>query len=695
MIRRLILLVALLAPLRSFAADAPDPLTILADQTEVAPNGDLILTGSRPGIQTDAILLRGEEARYNPKTRIATIRGQAELTYGARRLLADTITYNLNTGAFTVENLRLGEAPLHLSAASATGNQQEITFTDARVTYREPSLFAPTLRADEIVYAPGAKLTARRAQLGVGPALPFSLRRFEHHLDQPLLSYLTVGAGYRASLGLHGELGVHVPLAPGLELGANLAYFTQRGLMFGPSGRYRSPTDPDALQGYFRSGFINDHGDKLTDVLNRPVPEERAYIEWVHRQRVNEDLTIVAQVNYWKDSAILRDFRPQSFFPVQEPDSFLESVYSGQNYFVSFFTRVQLNKFQRVQERLPELRFDLLPVALGHGIYQRFNASAVRLRDDPPLGGPELRSDRLDAYYALSRPITPREWLSITPIAGGRVTHYANIEGTSTGRERYTRVLGELGVDAELHASGVYAYRNERWKIDGLRHLVTPRLSYRYVPEGGRGRDHIPAIDRRTFSTYLPPLGLAARRHIDDLHALNVVRLGLDNTVQTRDPVYGSRDLFVFNAAADFRFDREPGERNLSEIHTQLAFMPAPWLQVDFYESFVPQDLTIREFNTAITVRDGDLWSLRFSNHFLRREIEEFVLDGSYRLNEAYEVGSRLHYDARKRRFVETSFLLRQNLVNTWMIDYVVGLYEGRRRETGFSFDVRVGLIGF
>ncbi|OYV02301.1 MAG: hypothetical protein CFE26_22260, partial [Verrucomicrobiales bacterium VVV1] len=149
------------------------------------------------------------------------------------------------------------------------------------------------------------------------------------------------------------------------------------------------------------------------------------------------------------------------------------------------------------------------------------------LRERPPAGiGPRLVSDRADAYYALTRPFTPREWLTVTPTAGTRVTHYANTTG-ATAPGGYTRVLGEVGVDAALRASATYAYKNPQWKIDGLRHLVTPRLSYRYIPQGDLGRRFIPAIDRREpLTSYLRPLGLGDQRSIDDLRATNTLRLG-------------------------------------------------------------------------------------------------------------------------------------------------------------------------
>jgi len=259
----------------------------------------------------------------------------------------------------------------------------------------------------------------------------------------------------------------------------------------------------------------------------------------------------------------------------------------------------------------------------------------------------------------------------------------------------YTRTLGEVGFDLALRTSGTFDYKNEQWKIDGLRHLLTPRLSYRYVPEGGHGRRYIPEIDRTVFNTYLPPLGLADTRNIDDLHAQNTLRLGLDNTIQTRDPVYGSRDLLVFNAAVDLNFKRQPGERDVSQVHTELAVTPARWLQLDLYESFTPQDLQLRQLNTGITLRDGDAWTLRFANHFLRHDTEEYAVEGNLRLNEIYEVLGRLHYDARTHLLVEQSYGVRQNLANTWRVEYALTLYDGPRRESKFGFKMQVELLRF
>ena len=234
-----------------------------------------------------------------------------------------------------------------------------------------------------------------------------------------------------------------------------------------------------------------------------------------------------------------------------------------------------------------------------------------------------------------------------------------------------------------------------RWRVDGLRHLLTPRLGYRWIPESTRGDGVIPRIDRESFATYLPPLGLAAARHVDDLRAAHTLRLSLDNTLQTRDAAQGSRDLLLANLAADVRLRRRPGERDLSELHAEIIANPAGWVQADLYQSVSPRTGTLREFNSGFTLRDGREWSVRFGNNFLRGELQDYTLHAHRRLDERLSALVRLQYDERRRRFNEQTYGVAHTLANTWIVTYSVSVFSGRRRESNFGFDVRVDAVRF
>ena len=689
--RRAALLLALAAAWPAFAAPAAPVATADNPTTFDQQTGELVLSGNARLTYED-IVLTADTIRYDRRTNLATATGHFILSSGPRRLVADEGTYNLADKTLKVRNLRLGQFPFYLTGETVEGTIDRLVVTNATIFFRENAAYAPSLHADRIIYERGRIASGHGLRLGLLGGRFLSLPQFEHDLTKDLVSYINGKVGYRRNLGALVELGAHVPIAPGLKAGADVGLYTARGIMAGPSGSYTLGTGDRTAHGALGSGYINDHGDRLADILGRPVPADRGYVTWWHRQQLGPRLSLNAQVNYWSDSEILRDFRPKEFFRVQQPDTFIEGAYTGDDLVVSLFTRLHPNRYHRVQERLPELTLDLLPSALPGGFVQRLHASLAVLEEDAYLTSPGLRSRRADAAYGLERTFAPTPWLAVTPVVGGRLTHYDQATG---GKDDYTRALGEIGFDAVLRASGRFDYQNPLWEIDGLRHLLEPRLSYRYAPEANDGRRWIPAIDRRVFATYLQPLSILDQRSVDDLDRTNTLRLSLGQVLQTRAAGYGSRDLVRLDVAADYRFSYRNGRRPLSDFHTALAITPASWLKFEVYERFTPQTSEQQELNYAVELSDQDWWSARLASHYLRGEYEEYALDYSRRVTEVFGVYGRWRYDTLRSRFNEQTYGVSQRLGQTWALRYEISFTEGRSRESNFGFNLEVDLLKF
>lgn len=700
MTRRL-LPVLFLASTTLLSAALPSLPEITASRTEITDAGTVFTGDAR--LTYDGALLVADSISYDPKTQLARAIGHVSLTRGTRRLLADELTYNLENRSYTAKDLRAGEDPVYMSGSAVEGSDDKIVIRDAVLTFAEPGLLSPSLKASSVTYIPGDSIKAEKARLGVGPVLPIPVPFYDQSVKDPLLSHATVRAGFNSNLGGFLELGLLAPLNRTVQLGGDLNVYTKRGVMFGPATSYKSSSADNTFRGSLRSGYISDDGDRGNDLRLNPIPQDRGYVSWEHYQTIGQHVTFLGQVNYWSDSDVIRDFREQDFLDVQTPDNFLEGYYTGDNYVVSAFTRFQPNSYHVVQRRLPEIRFDGLPVEAGSGIYHRVNASIASLEDNslPAFSDPV---NRVDTYYALTRPFGPREWLSVKPVAGARFTYYDRAMG---GRDDYSRVLGEIGFDADLQASSTYDYKNERWDIDGLRHLVKPYVSYRAIANADQGRAFIPPVDRTAFSTYLQPLGLGDRRDIDTLGKTNTLRLGIDNALQTRDATYGSRNLAELDVATDWRLDRASGQDHFSAIQSQLALTPANWLRFDVYTNITPGDLTLQEINTGVTFRDPGVWSVRIGTDYLQSDpaaafpaggvvgMQEYTVDLRYFLNEAYEVLAQLRYDSRASRFSQQSLGLRQNIRNLWFIDYVLTFREGDTRSGSTGFSVSVELAKF
>lgn len=664
------------------------------------------------------VVLYADEITYDHQKQIATARGNVVLIRGAQRLVTNELTYNLADRTYSADRFRVGEGDLLVEGGSASGTQENLSVLDASLTYGEPDPLSPVLRAKRVNYVEAedkkdSVVKVEGARLGIGSVPIIPLPTLSETPKNPTFTDVHARARYTGNLGAELSLAATAAFDENINLGADLGIFTKRGVLFGPIGDYDS-VDADGLgaRGEFRTGYIQDQGSPGLDMRGDAIREDRGYVEWKHQQVVAPSVTLSGQVYYWSDSYATRDFRPDGYHDLQTPDTWFEAQKVGDNFVVSLATRVQVNDYALVQERLPELRFDGLPVELGGGFYHRINAGVAALHEDDPITGTSIRSDRADLYYGVNRPFSPREWMSVTPTAGARVTHYARTNPGS-GQGDYTRVLGEVGFDSKLwETSGTWNYQNQRWGIDGLRHILTPTVAYRYSPSADVGQGYIPPIDDDVFNTYLRPLGLADRREVDRLPALNTVRLGLENTLQTRDKNHGSRDLAEFDLAIDQHLDADSaaddrlssnspaGSRSRSDLHSFLALNPAAWLRFDLYNRTTVQTGKMQELNTGLTLRDADVWNFRLGTHYLEdpvgaRQIQEYTAAYGLRLNEIYSLVARLSLDSRTGDFTEQSITIGQRLSRFWTVYYEIVAYDGPRREDDFGISVSLEARSF
>ena len=226
--------------------------------------------------------------------------------------------------------------------------------------------------------------------------------------------------------------------------------------------------------------------------------------------------------------------------------------------------------------------------------------SAVSLLERPPGGGPHLATTGSTPSTAFRGRIAPTDWFTFTP---GRRRPHHRLPATRRAPPRgggYVRALGELGFDSVLRASGTFDYRNPVWDIDGLRHLVTPVLSYRYIPEADKGRQYIPEIDRQSFST-VPAAPGAGRPPLHRPAAGDQHRCASGWTTSCRPgtPGYGSRDLVDFNVADDLNFHRSAYEPDFSDLHTHLSLTPATVDRSLHRRRSSRSGLRLREFNSG------------------------------------------------------------------------------------------------
>lgn len=672
---------------------------------EGEPPPELILTADAPlrgDLQTQETVARGnarlvwgewtltaDEIRLNQGTKMARASGHVVVSRLGFRMLADSVIYDLEQQHLEVFGFRFGQPPLHASGRHAAGTASKMVFEDVDLVYGDPGILAPRGSARKITLYEDEHLEAEGLRLAIGSIPVAAIAGIARPLEVPKLHWET-RTGYDHELGFQLGLGAYLPTTRGFWPGGSIDLFTSRGLLFGPGARYETALGGSELVGETDFAFIRDTGDRGTDTLGRPIEKDRWFWHGEHRQRSGDRWTLNGELNWWSDSAVYRDFRDNLFDRNHDPDNFLEASWNGPNYVLSAFTRFRPNDFQVVPERLPEVRFDLLPTPLGTtGALLEVRAGAAALVErSPDAADTDLHADRFDLYAGLSRTIKVGRGITFTPVAGGRLTHYTRVDHD---RADTTRWLGEIGFDARLRASRVRELKNALWGINGLRHVFEPRLEYRYVPSADKGRPFIPEIDRPAFLTQLQPLGLAHRRDIDALEEIHAVRLGLVNLLEARREDYGSRQLVRFDLAADLHLDAAAGARDLSDVQMELQLTPAEWLEWWFFMRVDAENPNLREFNTRLVLVDGDAWQLGIDGDFLQHDVGQVQLFGRYAVNEANEFFGAVRYDARENRFNEVQGGVARRLTQNWQLRFGVAVRSGPRRESdfGLKFDLR------
>ena len=314
----------------------------------------------------------------------------------------------------------------------------------------------------------------------------------------------------------------------------------------------------------------------------------------------------------------------------------------------------------------------------------------------------------------ISRPFTYKGIIDFTPVLGGRFTDYWDTLGAQNPGGT-SRAIGEFGFDADIKFSGTWDYRESA----PAHRLAAPpdhsdAFSYSYISTGDKLQTpRPPPIDRETFSTYLPILELGDMRAVDQIQAQNTIRVGLNNTLQTRDKTYGSSGFADVQCRGRYiRVQRSLVTQDFSDIFAELKATPARWLELRVEDSVSSNGLTQRARDATVTFKEGEVWSAGVGVGYLSNNYGSYYLPGlgsfpidgldTYhvearaRVNEVYEVFARGDYDYYSHLWVDQFYGFSQKVSNTWVIEYALVFSNGPNRGQGhFGLNATLNLIRF
>lgn len=450
--------------------------------------------------------------------------------------------------------------------------------------------------------------------------------------------------------------------------------------------------------------YLNDLDPQInrTGVPRGVVNEDRYKLEFKHRLELDlpDDAKWRLDANFSKlsDEHFLEDFEPREYRTNPAPDNTLGIYRTDEGSLLSLYTRFRINDFYRTDTRLPEVAYDRaraplfdLPIlhegSTSFGIIgEKATDSTRRAIIDPllklsagdpatkpllkqlsgfdrplaekilalPLGDPRreaIRTQLLDSSYArfqtyqeLSMPLTLAGFFNVTPEAGLGYTRYGAVDGPVDSSDK---TLLHFGTEASVKFSkDLGDYRNSRWGLDGLKHILQPYSHWSIVSTDDFDLED-PQVDRLTPTTRPRPLDPTRFTAVDELQSWNVVRFGARNRLLTQRDQQSFEWLYLDTYIDAFINDPE-GKRNYSNLYNDVRWAPLPWMSVDFETQFpvVSGGSGFNEF--ASRLRFMPTQSFEFSlgyrylnGHPVLIDSDRFDVQTYTRLNENWGIGTR------------------------------------------------------
>ena len=637
-------------------------------------------------------------------TRTGLITAEGDVVYATRnlRILGEKAQLDPKNDVVVATKVRFGRNPVYLTADELRIENGDKTIKGLRMWHNEPAASGMSLNIGSAQYTQKDDWLALRAVRPQIAGLPFLYIPYygqEGYKDIPYDVYLNMGSKDRQ--GTYLRTTTLARQTPSLWVGALLDFYSKSGFLVGPYLKYDNAKDQQATthwKGFFQAGFINDRGDLLADSFGRLPGRTRAFEYGEINGRTADGVQVAGQLYATSDPDFVRDFRPNLSDRTGTPQLNLEVTKPWNGGLLSANLVAKVDNYQEVTQKLPEVRFDLTETALGeHGLRQRGFAALAYLNAQPAAGiAPTVAwsTARLDLYYGLSYPLVAGDWLTFKPVIGARATDWSS---ALNGLGNQTKVMGQVGFDVEGLLTGSWALVAKKWSIDGMRHSLRPIVQYRYLPGAEQGAGVLPLADRAVALSAFQELDLADRPDAASVTARQAARLGVRNTLATRDTVNGTRDLLRFDVFTNWEQDAVTGTGTKSDVQAHLSLTPAPWVNIDSYQRLPNGGGAAHESLNSISFNSGDFWKASFGWYQLRQAevANQLWLTGEIRLNSVYSGVITTNYDALTNQTIYQSIGLVQRIGNSWEVEYGFQKKVSAFGDSALGFHLRARLFKF
>ncbi len=650
-------------------------------------------------------------AEYNPETREVLLMGNVRIYHEGQILNGQRAIYNLEKRQIEALDFEGGDQVYKFSAVSLRAPTfRQFQAQALRLTTSDNSQPDYQLRAGGARIYPDDRVILTNATLYVGQTPVLWLPYLYAPLGE---AGLDIQPGYNSTWGGFLLLGYRFPLTEKIDALAKFDYRTERGAAFGidVDGAY-GPNDTS--NGKFRAYYADDNNAETNDTAfprTNPPGRDRWIVSFKNRLVVDENIYATTDLNSISDDYFLQDFFPAEFAVDPQPDNNTSFNWLTENFQVNLLARWQMNNWQEVTSRLPELSWTAKQAPLfGLPIFYDGSTRGGYLQRNFPAGetpdyitqlqdsvfNPNVLADttglnnysafRFDTFHQLSYPKTYFGWLSLTPRVGFRGTYYSRTGDSDPNSPGYIAVPGNdynngtfrpimnAGFEGSFKLSARFEQvQSGFFGLDGLLHVVQPFFNYAYVNNAGLAPDQILQFDRVVPSAQLPSLNFPQFNMIDGIATSNLLRLGVRNRLVTRRDD-GNHEWFALETFLDLNFDNpyldDPGQ--FSNLYNNFAFSPVPWFTFGATTQLPISDGGFTDVNSYLNWQPVEDFSFFFSQRFIEsspffQNDSQASVGGYWRVNDHWAVSAATRYDVTFGTWDIQRYMVHRDL-SSWLI---------------------------
>ena len=439
-------------------------------------------------------VFQGERVAIDLKMEQITAEGDVILDQGPKRLVGDTLFFDLETESGTLANAKAYVDPdIFFEGKEITRlSEERYRVVDGMVTscIADSPAWNFRLSRGEVELEGNAKVRNARFRVKKVPVFYWPQIIYPAKTERSS-GFLFPNMGYSERRGAYLGLAYFQTLGRSYDTTFFLDLYGEDYLGFGNEWRYR-PSE-------YTSGFFEGY------VIDDPESEDlRWKALWIHKSdRLPYGFQGVVRYQDFSDFDFFRDFERdfnnQSIRRLQSAGYLTGSW--GQSSFTTLLEQTETfisNGDVQTQRYMPEAEYRLRPTQIaGLPLFVDLLSSVSYLNSARTgLNSFDQKWGRADVFPQVTAALSTIPWLSVSVTGGGRATYYSESVDEETGTldgGALTRTFGTAS-SAIVGPSIARVFNKGFGRFAKFKHIVEPRWNYAYASEP-ENQDLIPRFD--------------------------------------------------------------------------------------------------------------------------------------------------------------------------------------------------------